>query len=112
MEEQKYEDHEYASPAGCLLRLFWMMIGNVLLLFCAYGIIQHRSSVLSIADALYWAIVGSLLATRYVDIRYFHGTTGDGDPASLADWRRYTVLVVLVAVGLWLVARATAHFSA
>ena len=112
MENQKYEDHKYDPPAGCFLRMFWMMIGNAILLFCAYGIFQHRSSLLSIADAFYWAIVGSLLAARYVDIRYFHGTTSDGDPAFMADWRRYTVLVVLVAMGLWLVAHAIAHFSA
>ena len=112
MEEQKHEAQQYDPPAGCLLRLFWMVIGNAILLFCAYGIIQHRSSLLGIADVFYWGIVGSLLATRYVDIRYFHGTTSDGDPASLADWRRYTVVVVLITTGLWLVAHAIAHFGA
>jgi len=98
MEEQKYEDHEYDPPAGCFLRLFWMMIGNVVLLFCVYGIIQHRSSVLSIADAFYWAIVGSLLAARYVDIRYLYGTKADGDPATMAHWRRYATVLGVVSV--------------
>ena len=112
MEEQKYEDHKYDPPAGCFLRIFWMIIGNVILLSCAYGIIQHRSSLLSIADAFYWAIVGSLLAARYVDIRYLYGLTAEGDPASMADWRRYAVFLVLVATGLWLVVHAIAHFSA
>ena len=112
MKERGDEDYGYDPPAGCLLRLFWMVVGNVILLFCAYGIIQHPSSLLGIADVFYWAIVGSLLAARYVDIRYFQGTTSDGDPASLADWRRYTVVVVLVTTGLWLVAHAIAHFSA
>ena len=112
MEEQKYEDHKYDPPAGCLLRIFWMIIGNAILLSCAYGIVQHRSSPLSVADAFYWAIVGSLLAARYVDIRYLYGLTVEGDPASMADWRRYAVFLVLVATGLWIAVHAVAHFSA
>jgi hypothetical protein len=106
MEEQKYD-----PPAGCLLRISWMMVGNVVLLFCAYGITEHRSGVLSIADAFYWTLVGSLLAARYIDIRYLYGLTVDGDPASLDDWRRYAVFLVLVATGLWLVLHAVAYFS-
>ena len=100
------------SSIACFLRLFWMLIGNVILLFCAYGIVQHRSSVLSIADAFYWAIVGSLLAARYVDIRYLYGTTADGAPATIAHWQRYAVFLVLVATGFWLVVHAIAYFSA
>ena len=111
MEEQKYEDHKYDPPSGCFLRRFWMIIGNAILLCCAYGIIQHRSSPFSMADAFYWAIVGSLLATR-VDIRYLYGTTAEGDPASMADWRRYAVFLVLVATGLWVGVHAIARFRA
>jgi len=112
MEKQKYEDHKYDPPAGCFLRLFWMMIGNVLLLFCAFGIVQHRSTVLSIADAFYWASVGCLLAARYVDIRYAQGLTANGDPATMTHWRRYAVLLVPVASGIWLIVHAIAYFSA
>ena len=110
MENQKYEDHKYDPPAGCFFRLFWMMIGNLVLLFCAYFIAQHRSSLLSIADAFYWIVVGSLLAARYVDIRYLYGLTAEGDPASMADWRRYAVLVLIASTGLWLVVHAVAVF--
>ena len=111
MEEKKYEDHKHDPPAGCFLRFFWMMIGNVILLFSAYGIIQHRSSVLGIADAFYWAIVGSLLAARYVDIRYLYGTTADGDPATMAHWRRYATVLGVVSTGLWLGAHAIAYYG-
>ena len=88
-----------------------MIIGNVILLSCAYGIIQHRSSVLSIADAFYWAIVGSLLAARYVDIRYLYGTTADDDPATMAHWRRYATVLGVVSTALWLGAHAIAHYG-
>jgi hypothetical protein len=112
MEEQKYEDHKYDPPAGCFLRLFWMTFGNVLLLACAYGITMHQTSLLSIADVLYWAMVGSLLAARYVDIRYLQGTTADGDPATLAHWRRYAAIVGVVSAILWLGAHTVAYYRA
>ena len=106
MEEQKYD-----PPAGCLLRIFWMMIGNVILLSCAYGIAQHHSSMFSIADAFYLAAVGALLAARFVDIRDFRGTTAEGDPATMAHWRRYATVLGVVSTGLWIAVHAIAHYG-
>ena len=110
MENQKYKDHKHNPPAGCFLRLFWMMIGNLILLSCALAIAQNQSGLFSVADAFYWASVGCLLAARYVDIRYLKGLTADGDPASMAHWRRYAVLVLIASTCLWLVVHAVAIF--
>ena len=93
------------------MRLFWMIIGNVILLFCASGIVQHRSTMFSMADAFYWAIVGSLLAARYVDIRHLFGTTADGDPATMAHWCRYATILGAVSTGLWLGAHVMAYYG-
>ena len=110
METQKCQNPEYDSASGCLLRVFWMLIGNLILLFCALGIFQNRSGFLGVADAFYWAAVGSLLAARYVDIRYLQGRTAEGNPASLAHWRRYAVLVCAASTTLWLLVHAAACF--
>ena len=112
MEEQRHEDHKYDPPAGCLLRIFWMMIGNLILLFCAVAIAQNQSSFLSAADAFYCASVGCILAARYVDIRYLKGLTADGDPASMVHWRRYAVLLGVAATGMWFVVHSIAYFGA
>jgi hypothetical protein len=47
-----------------------------------------------------------LLAARYADIRYFKGTTAEGKPSTLEDWRRYAFILVLSASVAWL----TVHF--
>ena len=112
MENQKYEDHQHDPPAGCFLRLFWMMIGNFILLFCATTIAQNQSSFLGVADAFYWATVGGILAARYVDIRYLKGLTADGDPASMLHWRRYAVLLGVAATVLWFVVHGIAYLGA
>ncbi len=89
-----------------------MMLGNAILLFCAYGIIQHRSSLFSIADAFYCGFVGSLVVARYVDIRHFKGLTANGEPASMVHWRRYAAILGVVTTVLWFVAHGIAYFKA
>lgn len=110
MENQNNEDRQFTPPAGCLLRIFWMMIGNLILLVSAFGIAQSQSGFLGVADAFYWGTVGCLLAARYVDVRHLKGLTADGAPASMAHWRRYAVFVLIAATGLWLAVHAVAVF--
>lgn len=112
-DEQGNDDQQAYNPAtGCLLRVFWIMVGNLALLFCAVYIAQNATRLVGVADAVYWAIIGSLLAARYVDIRHFQGRTAEGEPASMAHWRRYAGLLVAVSAGLWLAAHLAAYFTA
>ena len=87
MENQHLSNQDYDAAGGCLIRLFWMIVGNALLFFCAMAIAQGGSSLFAPIDALFWILVGSLLIARYVDIQYFNGLTGDGAAATMADWR-------------------------
>ena len=108
MKTKENESPEYGSTSGCLVRVYWMALGNVILLFCAFGILQNDSSLFGIADAFYWAVVGSVLAARYVDVRYLGGMTADGHPASWGHWRRYAVLLLAGCTAVWLVLHAAA----
>jgi uncharacterized membrane-anchored protein len=111
MTENSHQEQKYDSATGCLARLFWMMVGNFIVLFCAYSIFQNDAGFFGLADLLYWAVVGSLLAVRYADIRYLQGMTADGEPATMAHWRRYAVAVVLIFTGLWFAVHAVALFG-
>jgi len=89
----------YDRPEGCLLRLFWMVAGNLALLALILSI--FRQGGFSFLDAIYWLVVGALAATRYVDIRRFAGMTVHGTPATMTDFRRYGARLLIVATGLW-----------
>lgn len=106
MENQNHEETSYDRSGGCLLRLFWMIIGNALLLFCLLAILERHLRVLGIADAIFWITVGCLLVVRYADIRYFHGVTADGGPSSMAHWRRYAMFLCGISLVLWLAVHA------
>ncbi len=102
METHECRTPEYDSSFGCFLRVYSLMIGHVILLFCGLAIFHNPSRFLGAPDAYFWATVGTLLGARYVDIRYFKGTTAEGKPASTSDWRRYAVFLLVVSIALWL----------
>lgn len=103
--DRRVEVTDNTSLLGCLIPTFWMLVGNGILALCAVSI-AAGSALFSAADLLYWLTVGSLLAARYVDIRYFNGRTAEGKPATPAHWRRYAVVLVAVAAVVWIVAHA------
>ena len=91
------------SGSSSLARIFWMLIGNVILFFLAMSIYQ-RHTTLSWFDLAYWIAVLLLVLIRYCDIKYLGGLTAQGQPASIAHWRKYVILLLLIATGVWLVA--------
>ena len=103
------QDQKDSGPggAGCLLRLYWMLFGNAILWFLLAYIVSKRPGLPSAFDAIYWLIVVSLVLARYMDIRYHKGPTAySNEPATLRHWRRYGVLLVVVAFAGWVGAHA------
>jgi hypothetical protein len=96
------------TVSGCLVRFFWMLVGNMALFFLTIIIAQYEAFELSIHDAAFWAVVLLLLAVRFVDISYMSGGTADGNRATLSDWKRYAAVLVGVAAAAWLAAHGLA----
>ncbi len=95
---------QYDSAVGCLPRIFWMLIGNIALLMATASV--YGSGGWSIADVVFWLIVGLLIGARYIDIVRFKGKTADGKLATMAHLKRYVLMVLLGGVALWAAARA------
>lgn len=86
---------------GCLIRLYWMGLGNAVLFFSAILIAQRREDFLSELDAVYGSAVFSLVMFRYIDIKYFKGNTSTGEPATMAHWKRYMRAMLVLALFAW-----------
>ena len=99
-----------SAGLGCLIRMYWMGVGNVLLVFTVFYIIKARPGFITAVDLVYWAVVFSLGAFRYIDIHYLSGLTSEGAPATPAHWRRYILVLVAVAFCAWLSAHGIAHY--
>ncbi|MBI5481268.1 MAG: hypothetical protein HY906_20585 [Deltaproteobacteria bacterium] len=101
-----------ARGGNALLRLWWMMAGNAVLLFAAVYVVMAGGWRLSLADLVYWAAVVTLLGARFLDISRCRGTTASGGPATMSHWRRYAVLLLLLSVAMWAGAHLVARVSA
>ena len=76
-----------------------------------FAILRHRGSFLSVADAIFWAIVVCLGAARFLDVVKLRGHTASGEPASTAHLRRYLLFLPAASAILWGLAHAGAHFD-
>ncbi|MDC0720876.1 hypothetical protein [Nannocystis bainbridge] len=94
------------APAGCALRLFWMLIGNAIVYASLAVIAMEGAAFPSPLDGVVWVTVVLSIIARRVDITRWSGKTASGEPASLVHWRRFSAtLLVMTAV-----ASALAHW--
>jgi hypothetical protein len=100
------------TAAGVLARLFWLLVGNAILAISLVFILHNRSGFFHAADGVFWITAMALVLVRYLDIRYFHGQTATGAPASIRHWVRYAVGLAVCAAAGWVLAHAVSYLLA
>lgn len=86
--------------SGCLLRLYWMIGGFLIAVLCGVSVVNHHGGF-SVVDLIYWAAILGVPAARYADMTKFNGRRADGGPMTLADWRRFSLAVVVAGIIGW-----------
>lgn len=94
-----------------LLRVFWMLLGNIILFLIAFGIYDSGKKGLGLKDAFYWIILILLMLARFIDIKFLDGLTVRGSPASMSHWYRHIITLIICAGLLWGLAHIANHFS-
>lgn len=89
-----------------LLRAFWMLLGNGVVLVVGLMIARLPPWTLGWRDALFVACVASLVASRWIDANRYGGTSADGVPMTRPILLRWTMTVLALSAGLWFVAQA------
>lgn len=85
--------------AGVVVRILWLMGGNIALLMLAVFILEKKSY--SVLDIAFWAIVAGLILIRHFDITRLKGLTSNSEPATLKHWRIYGIKLLLISGVLW-----------
>ncbi len=91
------------SLIGLFARIFWSLLGNIILVSLAAAIYK-KGALFSGLDVAFWVFAFLIPVVRYFDIKYLKGVTFEGQPATLEDWRKYVKYFSLFSVGIWLVA--------
>ncbi len=102
-QEEKEPQTESMEFLPLLLRLIWMVFGNVALFLCAALVAKGTAPI--VMDIIFFVVVIGLIVVRYVDITRFNGQTSEGKPATFAHWRQYAVLMAVISAGVWALAR-------
>lgn len=99
-----------ASLTGLFLRTWWMLLGNGVLVLALALMVLERDAPPSLLDAVFVALVASLIGARLADIRYFGGRTAEGARATMEHFRRYAVRLLTGSAAGWGLANAVALF--
>ena len=92
------------SGSAALARAYWMLLGNVPLMFLVVMIGSRKFASPLIPSIAYFLVVLSVIIVRYADIRYWNGTTADDQPATMAHWRRHAVILISLSSCAWVIA--------
>ncbi len=81
---------------GTLARLYWMLFGNLALLFTGFGIARSDNALyLSI---FYFLILITLISVRYADVKFLNGQLADvSGPATIHDWEKYSIYISIIS---------------
>lgn len=92
---------KYDSIFSLMVRTFWILFGNVILLVSAAFIFQRKDWMFHTADIIFWVTVAALVLARYLDIKLYKGLTATGQPATMRHWRKYTVILLVCLTAVW-----------
>lgn len=92
-----------------VLRIFWMLVGNFILLIACLYILNENIVGFTWLDALFWITLALALTARYIEITCYQGRKADGEPASRAHWVRYALILTAIAAAGWLAVHGIVH---
>jgi hypothetical protein len=100
-----------SSLSAAAARLFWMILGNGLLIGLSLYIAFNAGKSVLIPSCLYLLNLVCMILVRFIDVRFLNGLTADGEPATMRHWTRYSIILSGIAAGLWGVAFLLSHFK-
>ena len=101
------------SVPGLLARLFWMVVGNFILFISTIFILQNEQGrIFHTADVVFISTVVVLIIVRYLDIRFWGGLTVTDSIATMANWRKYALLLLGLSAAVWVISHALCYLRA
>jgi len=110
MSKQDLTADKNAGVPGLIARIFWMLIGNTILVISIVSIFQNKGGFFHTADMVFWITAAALVIVRYLDVKFLNGLTATDLPATMAHWRRYSMFLLICSAAAWTLAHTAALF--
>ena len=91
---------------GALARIGWMVVGTFLILSLGMAIASQPTWSFGIRDVFFWSAAVGTGFLRFIDVMKLNGQTSKGDRATVADLRRYLVVLAVFSSLLWVGAQS------
>jgi small-conductance mechanosensitive channel len=95
----KNQGDELSSISGCLLRIFWSVLGPVLMFLCACVIGTQKLSFPSTLDMVYGIILVIIIIARFID------RPKQKDQTAYNSAIRYIIIISIIGIAVWALAR-------
>jgi hypothetical protein len=106
-DQKPAEGGDYERPIVAeLCRFAWIALGPATLFFSAAAIWQMPPWTHSFRDYVLGIALVITVLSRFLDIRFFHGLTTENQPATMSDFYRYALKLVVIASVMWGVAQS------
>lgn len=92
-------------------RVFWMMLGPLLLAVSAFAIVSSEDGWLAFSDFAFLVILTLMLAARWLEFRGGDPQRATGEPATPADLTRYLMVTPIVGLAIWAIANVIGNGS-
>ncbi|MBL8026368.1 MAG: hypothetical protein JNL74_08145 [Fibrobacteres bacterium] len=86
-----------SSFLSLIVRLYWLIVAPAFIIyFSLIRIIVNNEKSVKVSIVGTSILLASTIIVRYIDIRFFNGTTSEGEKATIKDWYNYTKLSFLI----------------
>ena len=82
-------------------RIFWMMVGPMILAALTISIVKIGNGWFTTADFAFLGVLAALVLARYFEFQAGDPQTSDGRPATSAHLRNYVLGAILLGLGVW-----------
>ena len=100
------------STVFVLTRLYWMMLGPLILAVDALALIRRSGDWLCGPSILFLVILAGLPLARWWELRSGNAKTSMGETATPDDVRRYAIITIAVGLVVWAAAHGAGLYLA
>jgi hypothetical protein len=85
-------------------RIFWMMVGPLLLVLLFFMIVRIGISWWTMADLAFFGVLVGVIVTRWLEFLAGNPQTAAGEPATPAHLQRFVIVTLSLGIGGWVIA--------
>ena len=90
-------------------RIFWMILGPIILAVLTIVIISSGDGWLTPKDIAFFAVLIGMPLGRWLEFQGGSPETSTGEPATAADLHRYVLTTIVLGTGVWMAANVAGN---